>query len=115
MLGCRRRSGAPMGHPGASRDPQEIRVLRNRPRFWWREEIRVVCALTRCCMEKKSTVEPSHIVFSALIWTVERPPRQGGAQKGVCDRAVSAIKGRPGDGFTVNVNATIFDDTRRRG
>ena len=62
-------------------------------------------------LEKKLDLfEPSpYLFFSVHLDGLKEHHDKAVSQKGVFDRAVSAIKAAKARGFTVNVNATIFD------
>src|ERR1700755_3451493 len=62
-------------------------------------------------LEKKLHLfEPSpYLFFSVHLDGLREHHDKSVSQKGVFDRAVSAIKAAKARGFTVNVNATIFD------
>lgn len=62
-------------------------------------------------LEKKLDLfEPSpYLFFSVHLDGLKDHHDKAVSQKGVFDRAVSAIKAAKARGFTVNVNATIFD------
>ena len=62
-------------------------------------------------LEKKLHLfEPSpYLFFSVHLDGLKEHHDKSVSQKGVFDRAVSAIKAAKAKGFTVNVNATIFD------
>ncbi len=62
-------------------------------------------------LEKKLDLfEPSpYLFFSVHLDGLKDHHDKAVSQKGVFDRAVSAIKAAKAKGFTVNVNATIFD------
>src|ERR1700704_3261893 len=62
-------------------------------------------------LEKKlKEFEPSpYLFFSVHLDGLKEHHDKSVSQKGVFDRAVSAIKAAKARGFTVNVNATIFD------
>src|SRR6266568_2215350 len=62
-------------------------------------------------LEKKLDLfEPSEFLFfSVVVVAFKKKHDKAVSQKGVFDRAVSAIKAAKARGFTVNVNATIFD------
>jgi hopanoid biosynthesis associated radical SAM protein HpnH len=62
-------------------------------------------------LEKKLDLfEPSpYLFFSVHLDGLREHHDKAVSQKGVFDRAVSAIKAAKARGFTVNVNATIFD------
>jgi hopanoid biosynthesis associated radical SAM protein HpnH len=63
-------------------------------------------------LEKKLDLfEPSpYLFFSVHLDGLREHHDKAVSQKGVFDRAVSAIKAAKARGFTVNVNATIFDN-----
>src|SRR3977135_1189676 len=62
-------------------------------------------------LEKKLDLfEPSEFLFfSGHVHGIKEHHDKAVSQKGVFDRAVSAIKAAKAKGFAVNVNATIFD------
>ena len=62
-------------------------------------------------LEKKLHLfEPSpYLFFSVHLDGLREHHDKSVSQKGVFDRAVSAIKAAKAKGFTVNINATIFD------
>ena len=68
-------------------------------------------------LEKKLDLfEPSpYLFFSVHLDGLKDHHDKAVSQKGVFDRAVSAIKAAKARGFAVNVNATIFDGHAGRG
>ena len=102
--------GAPMvaipgGEPLIHKDIGEIvRGLVARKKF-------VSLCTNALLLEKKLDLfEPSpYLFFSVHLDGLKDHHDKAVSQKGVFDRAVSAIKAAKARGFTVNVNATIFD------
>jgi len=102
--------GAPMvaipgGEPLIHKDIGEIvRGLVKRKKF-------VSLCTNALLLEKKLDLfEPSpYLFFSVHLDGLREHHDKAVSQKGVFDRAVSAIKAAKARGFTVNVNATIFD------
>ena len=102
--------GAPMvaipgGEPLIHKDIGEIvRGLVERKKF-------VSLCTNALLLEKKLDLfEPSpYLFFSVHLDGLKDHHDKAVSQKGVFDRAVSAIKAAKARGFTVNVNATIFD------
>jgi hopanoid biosynthesis associated radical SAM protein HpnH len=102
--------GAPMvaipgGEPLIHKDIGEIvRGLVARKKF-------VSLCTNAMLLEKKLDLfEPSpYLFFSVHLDGLKDHHDKAVSQKGVFDRAVSAIKAARARGFTVNVNATIFD------
>jgi hopanoid biosynthesis associated radical SAM protein HpnH len=102
--------GAPMvaipgGEPLIHKDIGEIvRGLVKRKKF-------VSLCTNALLLEKKLDLfEPSpYLFFSVHLDGLREHHDKSVSQKGVFDRAVSAIKAAKARGFTVNVNATIFD------
>ncbi|MFZ5732088.1 MAG: adenosyl-hopene transferase HpnH [Pseudomonadota bacterium] len=102
--------GAPMvaipgGEPLIHKDIGEIvRGLVARKKF-------VSLCTNALLLEKKLDLfEPSpYLFFSVHLDGLRDHHDKAVSQKGVFDRAVSAIKAAKARGFTVNVNATIFD------
>ncbi|MBV8577043.1 MAG: adenosyl-hopene transferase HpnH, partial [Acetobacteraceae bacterium] len=103
--------GAPMvaipgGEPLIHKDIGEIvRGLVKRKKF-------VSLCTNALLLEKKLDLfEPSpYLFFSVHLDGLREHHDKSVSQKGVFDRAVSAIKAAKARGFTVNVNATIFDN-----
>ena len=102
--------GAPMvaipgGEPLIHKEIGEIVAASSRARSSSR------CAPTRCCWKRSSHLfEPSpYLFFSVHLDGLKEHHDKAVSQEGVFDRAVSAIKAAKATGFTVNVNATIFD------
>src|SRR3978361_2532926 len=102
--------GAPMvaipgGEPLIHKEIDEIvRGLVARKKF-------VSLCTNALLLEKKLDLfDPSpYLFFSIHLDGLKDPHGKAVSQKGVFDRAVSAIKAAKARGFTVNVNATIFD------
>src|ERR1700752_4526900 len=102
--------GAPMvaipgGEPLIHRDIGEIvKGIVARKKF-------VSLCTNALLLEKKLDLfEPSPYLFSSVhLDGLKDHHDKAVSQKGVFDRAVSAIKAAKAKGFTVNVNATIFD------
>src|SRR5215831_15296342 len=102
--------GAPMvaipgGEPLIHKEIGEIvRGLVERKKF-------VSLCTNALLLEKKLDLfEPSpYLFFSVHLDGLKDHHDKAVSQKGVFDRAVSAIKAAKARGFTVNVNATIFD------
>jgi hopanoid biosynthesis associated radical SAM protein HpnH len=108
--GCQDECGAPMvaipgGEPLIHKEIGEIvRGLVARKKF-------VSLCTNALLLEKKLDLfEPSpYLFFSVHLDGLKDHHDKAVSQKGVFDRAVSAIKAAKAKGFTVNVNATIFD------
>jgi hopanoid biosynthesis associated radical SAM protein HpnH len=102
--------GAPMvaipgGEPLIHKDmPEIVRGLVARKKF-------VSLCTNALLLEKKLHLfEPSpYLFFSVHLDGLKEHHDRSVSQKGVFDRAVSAIKAARAAGFIVNVNATIFD------
>ena len=90
-------------------DPQGDR--RDRARAWWQRKKFVSLCTNALLLEKKLDLfEPSpYLFFSVHLDGLKDHHDKAVSQQGVFDRAVSAIKAAKARGFTVNVNATIFD------
>ena len=102
--------GAPMvaipgGEPLIHKDmPEIVRGLVARKKF-------VSLCTNALLLEKKlDQFEPSpYLFFSVHLDGLKEHHDRAVSQQGVFDRAVSAIRAAKARGFTVNVNATIFD------
>src|ERR1700692_4272961 len=69
-----------------------------------------VCTNALLLEKKLDLFEPSpYLFFSVHLDGLKEHHDKAVSQKGVFERAVSAIKAAKAQGFTVNVNATIFD------
>ena len=69
-----------------------------------------LCTNAMLLEKKLDLFEPSpYLFFSVHLDGLKEHHDKSVSQKGVFDRAVSAIKAAKARGFTVNVNATIFD------
>src|SRR5581483_12028291 len=69
-----------------------------------------LCTNAMLLEKKLDLFEPSpYLFFSVHLDGLREHHDKAVSQKGVFDRAVSAIKAAKARGFTVNVNATIFD------
>jgi hopanoid biosynthesis associated radical SAM protein HpnH len=69
-----------------------------------------LCTKALLLEKKLDQFEPSpYLFFSAHLDGLNEHHDKSVSQEGVFDRAVSAIKAAKARGFTVNVNATIFD------
>src|ERR1700683_1219028 len=69
-----------------------------------------LCTNALLLKKKLDCFEPSpYLFFSVHLDGLKEHHDKAVSQKGVFDRAVSAIKAAKARGFTVNVNATIFD------
>jgi hopanoid biosynthesis associated radical SAM protein HpnH len=70
-----------------------------------------LCTNAMLLEKKLDLFEPSpYLFFSVHLDGLKEHHDRSVSQKGVFDRAVSAIKAAKARGFTVNVNATIFDN-----
>ena len=93
--------GEPLIHP-------EIHVIADE--LVKRKKFVYLCTNALLLEKKLDLFEPSpYLFFSVHLDGLRDHHDKAVSQKGVFDRAVSAIKAAKARGFTVNVNATIFD------